>query len=522
MGGAGRLSASAAAVAIVLACYAVPCTSLDDSLRAELEALNAKGQAPPKERMLEFLNFLQIPTTAVSVRPLGENILRHISASGKGLDYPTDVVYTGMEVEAPLLKFDTHKAVDDAAFRESVMLRERTLLAYTPGREELLEIVTGNEPKLTSRSDRYNIFYWDEPWVGDYYWTIKRAFEHYIEHYNIVIDKPLYIHGWANCFREGIISWHKHMSSFAGTFSAVVPEVEKTSTIYRPTAGATYHGFVANATKEINNINSVHDMVLFDGFLEHRSTPLSKRQLLELNRTGAECRITSSWDLSDDIDGLRHSVPFYDPQDPDWTGANPGDAMIEKVSAAVREKNEQVLRGDKMMPSLTYFTGEGDEFGERDEKKVAWPLRPQKSDTSSSESAVPNFRVKTRKWDSNDNARSGDFLRSVRSFVDSSSTGTRSSGRKIGETERTTTTTNTPSSAPSDGLPKGNGDLLRSVHAFIKAHRPAAVATDDPSKQRSPEAKEEVEGKAPPPRDNDAKPIETQGAAASVLQMGEL
>ena len=44
---------------------------------------------------------------------------------------------------------------------------------------------------ITARSDRYNIMYWDEPFVGDYFWTIKRAFHHFIEAYDIKIKKPL-------------------------------------------------------------------------------------------------------------------------------------------------------------------------------------------------------------------------------------------------------------------------------------------------------------------------------------------
>ena len=55
---------------------------------------------------------------------------------------------------------------------------------------------------LIANASRYNLFYIDEPWVGDYFWLIKRAFHEYIKEYDINIEDKLWIHSWANCFRQ--------------------------------------------------------------------------------------------------------------------------------------------------------------------------------------------------------------------------------------------------------------------------------------------------------------------------------
>ena len=93
-------------------------------------------------------------------------------------------------------------------------------------------------------SGRYNVFLFDEPWVGDYFWLIKRAFHKYIEvstaisagtavsggvysrqwrgvsagtaisgacewvvqAYDIEVPRPLFIKSWANCFRRGALT----------------------------------------------------------------------------------------------------------------------------------------------------------------------------------------------------------------------------------------------------------------------------------------------------------------------------
>ena len=274
----------------------------------------------------------QIPSELLSVRGLSAHITRLIPHRA-GMALPMDVRPDGAELVAPLLKFDTAGAVNVSAFRDAVLRREGYILNTTAARKGLLSLVSGKTVKLTSRSDRYNIFFWDEPWVGDYYWAIKRAFHAYIARNGVAITKPLYIHSWANCFREGQIKWHAHgpddveaegLHFFSGTFAVAVPvgTALRTATIYKPERAKRYQGgFTPAKTQVVRNVNTAGDLVIFDSMLHHQSTQLSAAQLADLaEHARAPCRITSSWDITNDPLGIFHSVPFYDPADPEWQG----------------------------------------------------------------------------------------------------------------------------------------------------------------------------------------------------------
>ena len=200
------------------------------------------------------------------------------------------------------------------------------------------------------------IFYWDLSWVGDYYWTIKRAFHRYIAHHGIEVTEPLFIHSWANCFRSGNIDWHAHapddapqtgiagVSHFSGTFAVAVPRTNQSATIYKPEGGLLYRGGMRpSKTQMVRNTNTAHDVVIFDSALEHRSTALTTAQIEDLaEHAGSPCRITSSFDIAPWPSAIWHSVPFYDPKDPDWKqavskGITPGEDMVQWGEAHLQQ-----------------------------------------------------------------------------------------------------------------------------------------------------------------------------------------
>ena len=91
----------------------------------------------------------------MSVRSLGKHITRLVHG---GMGVPMDLVSATVPDGTPILKFDTHRSVDIAAFRDTVLAREQAILSQTKGRKGLLQLLkNGDEPKLTSHSDRYNV-----------------------------------------------------------------------------------------------------------------------------------------------------------------------------------------------------------------------------------------------------------------------------------------------------------------------------------------------------------------------------
>ena len=246
-----------------------------------------------------------------SVRGLHRYIREHIPGVGakSGAAAPLDLVKK--HADMPFLKFDSHEAVPVSAFRDSVLAKEADIIAarLRPDLADGLDL----SKTMTSRSDRYNIFYWEEPWVGAYYWLIKRAFHRYLSEYGLKPTKTMYVHSWANCLRTGQkLEWHNHGEegewSVSGTY--VVSAAAGSATFYR----------VPRSHRVFQNPNAVHDLVMFDSLLDHQTSTVDRAQSEVMNRTlASECRITSSWDIHEEPGNVWHSVPLYDPLDPEWS-----------------------------------------------------------------------------------------------------------------------------------------------------------------------------------------------------------
>ena len=123
----------------------------------------------------------------------------------------------------------------------------------------------------------------------------------------------MYVHSWANCLRTGQkLEWHNHGEegewSVSGTY--VVSAAAGSATFYK----------VPRSRRVFKNPNAVHDIVMFDSLLDHQTSTVDHAQSKAMNQTlASECRITSSWDIHAEPGNVWHSVPLYDPLDPDWS-----------------------------------------------------------------------------------------------------------------------------------------------------------------------------------------------------------
>jgi hypothetical protein len=293
----------------------------------------------------------EVPDTRCSVRPLS----KHIRSLIPGYDPTVEVdglstkwkmnekrKFTDME----FIKWNVD--VNTTAFKDKLLRMEDELLKTEP-RKGLLDLIETKDKKkgdelrmryLTARSDRYNIFYWDEPWVGHYYWSIKRAFHKFVKFYNIKIEKPLFAHSWANCLRKDQhLYWHNHAEpgdfSYSGTFAAHVPT--GSFTLYEN----------PNTKKVIKNNNEENDLVMFQSMIMHKTVEINDEQYEEMKKTGTDCRITSSWDISADPIGNHHSTPFYDPNDIDFS-KDPDTKEMMKFGLARAEVRNEEARQDAM------------------------------------------------------------------------------------------------------------------------------------------------------------------------------
>ena len=246
-----------------------------------------------------------------SVRGLHRHIREFIPGVGEqnGLDTRLDVVKK--HVDMSFLKFDSREAVPITAFRDSVLAKEADIIAAQLRPD--LAAGLDKSKTMTSRSDRYNIFYWEEPWVGAYYWLIKRAFHQYLSEYGLKPKQIMYVHSWANCLRTGQkLEWHNHGEE--GEFS-----VSGTYIVSAAAGSATFYK-VPRSRRIFKNPNAVHDIVMFDSLLDHQTSTVDRAQSEAMNHTlASECRISSSWDIHAEPGNLWHSVPLYDPLDPDWS-----------------------------------------------------------------------------------------------------------------------------------------------------------------------------------------------------------
>jgi len=98
------------------------------------------------------------------------------------------------------------------------LLTEHYAPAFPTGRAGFADYIPAgaeqralNITPLTTRSDLYNIFFMEDEGVAWLFWLVKRAFHAYAERYRLDLRRPWYIHGWANCFRQGDgIRLHSH------------------------------------------------------------------------------------------------------------------------------------------------------------------------------------------------------------------------------------------------------------------------------------------------------------------------
>eukprot|EP00937_MAST-01D_sp_MAST-1D-sp2_P007997 g7997.t1 len=282
------------------------------------------------------LHWLPTPDTLKSVRGLN----RFIRAQIPGHTEPGIANVDGMRGmpltqtkkrhDMRFLKFDSHRAVSIEAFKEAVLRKEPDLLnaAKRPGLVGLDQSET-----ITSRSDRYNVFFWEEPWVGDYFWLIKRAFHRYIEEYGLSarIESPLFIHSWTNCLRTGQkLEWHNHCEpgdwQTSGTF--IASAANGSATFFR----------VPGGNKIMKNPNTPHDIVMFDSLIEHQTSTVDDAQRTAMReQLHSDCRITSSWDINTHPGDIWQSVPFYDPHDPFFARDPTGERAVREGRRRIAE-----------------------------------------------------------------------------------------------------------------------------------------------------------------------------------------
>jgi len=266
------------------------------------------------------------------------------------------------------LKFDTHEKVSIEDFRDAVHRHEKDILA-TPLRPGLVGLDKAST--MTSRSDRYNVFFWEEPWVGDYFWLIKRAFHQYIEAYDLkkTITKPMYIHSWANCLRKGQkLEWHNHGEEgdfqISGTFA--VSTSPGSATLYK----------IPGSDKIMRNPNKGHDLVMFDSMIDHQTTTVDTSQLKGLNETAeSNCRITSSWDINEEPGTVWHSVPFYDPEDPYFTNDPTGTKTVRMGQEVLKlDQTEEEIEALQINPKAKTTRWGAIEYGTLEEAQERGPL----------------------------------------------------------------------------------------------------------------------------------------------------
>ena len=243
----------------------------------------------------------EIPIERASVRPLSPHILRyrHLWRPQPG-DAPTwHLPPSSGKLMAKFGAGEGEGAVNLTAFRLLVARVEDELLA-TPPREGLATITRSYGealPKLTARSDNYNLFYLDAPVVGQYYAAVKRGFHRVLALYGLPRVR-YWLHGWANCFRLGQgIHWHQHGAAEGGqpVSGSYMVTVNASATLYRvgalPRAVTARHhaqyeydhaALAAGGDPEragvLRNPNQPGDLLFFASDIAHRSTVVDAAQ----------------------------------------------------------------------------------------------------------------------------------------------------------------------------------------------------------------------------------------------------
>jgi hypothetical protein len=87
--------------------------------------------------------------------------------------------------------------------------------------------------------------------------------------------------------------------------------------------------------------------VMFQSMIMHKPVEINDEQYEEMKKTGTDCRITSSWDISADPIGNHHSTPFYDPNDIDFS-KDPDTKEMMKYGLARAEVRNEEARQDAM------------------------------------------------------------------------------------------------------------------------------------------------------------------------------
>ena len=309
----------------------------------------------------------EIPVERATVRPLSEHLLRY-RKMWQDTAAPQWKLPPGGKIMA---KFDTQNVVNLTAFRLLVARMEDSLLA-TPPREGLSTITRsyGDDlPKLTARSDNYNLFYLDDPVVGQYYAVIKRSFHRLLDLYGLDKTRRYWLHGWANCFRLGQgIHWHAHGSVDGGqpVSGSFMVTVNASATLYRvgdlPRSvtdrhAPAFYAYDHNAggtemAGVLRNPNTPGDLLFFGSDIAHRSTVVDAEQARGFESVaGADCRISTSFDISTDeaLDGNHHSVPLFDPANPYFEDGKAMQAMAREGAAIVRRldrRRRELERGE--------------------------------------------------------------------------------------------------------------------------------------------------------------------------------
>ena len=261
---------------------------------------------------------------------------------------------------------------------------------YIPTGDELRK---RRETPLTTKSDLYNVFFLDDPAVGQLYWFVKRAFHAYAREYNLTLDRTWWLHGWANCFRrDDGISFHSHGVRVSGNFA--VNTAPGSHTRYKSHQQAEWdvhrrwhdhaQPFADDYRDDLRHMSSTGaprflgpdepefrgdfepgDLTLFDGFVKHQSNDHDPTHDAYYSSRASElgipdCRITIAFDVwPETFEYDRghvgvgpmmnwHTLPLFDPNDP-WfhklksqnvagdEGASPIKTVGEQMRDAIRD-----------------------------------------------------------------------------------------------------------------------------------------------------------------------------------------
>jgi hypothetical protein len=167
---------------------------------------------------------------------------------------------------------------------------------------------------------------WEHSAVSDFYWLLKRAFATIVGPIEARIGQPLgklYIRGWAFCLEEGLkLQWHHH-AEYSGEFV-----MSGSFAVSVGNGSATLFQLPSATGKILRSRNRIGDLQMFNGSIAHSTTEVDSAQMQQLAALHHSCRLTAAWDVR--TRPIAHTLPFYDPADPQWVADPEARAMLQR------------------------------------------------------------------------------------------------------------------------------------------------------------------------------------------------